>query len=84
MDLGIIESVGFVAEYEDIRGFLEVGGYQALSEADLHKILGYYCNPTLEKQSETNNHRITSSIIFERKKHYRMGIAFKPLVSTTS
>ena len=48
LDLGIVESVGFVAENENVGDFLKAGGHQSLREVDLHNLLGYYCDPKLD------------------------------------
>ncbi|CAG8974817.1 hypothetical protein HYALB_00000431 [Hymenoscyphus albidus] len=59
LDLGIVESVGFVAEHDEIRGFSEAGGNHKLTQVDLHKVLAYYCNPGLDQHSAMKSQVIT-------------------------
>jgi acyl carrier protein len=46
LDLGMVQSVGFVAENADVAARMTKQGYGALKEAELLALLDYWCNPT--------------------------------------
>lgn len=51
LDLGVILSVGFVAENADLLGNLRATGYTAIREEEFHAILEELCNPNMEISS---------------------------------
>ncbi|KAL8660772.1 MAG: hypothetical protein Q9202_006239 [Teloschistes flavicans] len=52
IDIGIMRSVGYVAERQEIVPWLETQGYMSLEENELHAILEVYCDPNLPVLSE--------------------------------
>ncbi|KAL9012268.1 MAG: hypothetical protein Q9173_002960 [Seirophora scorigena] len=52
LDIGIMRSVGVVAEHEEVSRWLELQGYMGLEEEELHAILEYHCDPRLPVLSE--------------------------------
>ena len=51
LDLGMILSVGFAAENDDVMGNLRASGFSAIREEEYLAILDYVCDPTLPLQS---------------------------------
>lgn len=51
LDLGMILSVGFAAENDDVMGNLRASGFSAIREEEYLAILDYVCNPALPLQS---------------------------------
>ena len=51
LDLGMILSVGFAAENDDVMGNLRASGFTAIREEEYLAILDYVCNPALPIQS---------------------------------
>ena len=51
LDLGMILSVGFVAENADLIGHLRTEGFSAMREEEFHAMLDDLCNPHLEQPS---------------------------------
>ena len=47
LDLGYLNSVGYVAEREDLADKMRAQGFLGVEEKEVHAILDYYCNPTL-------------------------------------
>ncbi|KAL8961754.1 MAG: hypothetical protein Q9193_001734 [Seirophora villosa] len=52
LDIGIMRSVGVVAEHEELSQWLELQGYMGLEEEELHAILEHHCDPRLPVLSE--------------------------------
>ncbi|KAL8652640.1 MAG: hypothetical protein Q9210_002566 [Variospora velana] len=52
LDIGLMKSVGVVAEHEEVFRWLELQGYMGLEEKELHAILEYHCDPSLPVLSE--------------------------------
>jgi acyl carrier protein len=51
LDLGIILSVGFLAENPDVMAQVRSTGFAAMREEELHAMLDELCNPHIEKPS---------------------------------
>lgn len=51
LDLGMILSVGFAAENDDVMGNLRASGFSAIREEEYLAMLDYFCNPALPLQS---------------------------------
>ncbi len=51
LDLGMILSVGFAAENDDVMGNLRASGFSAIREEEYLAILDHVCNPALPLQS---------------------------------
>ena len=47
LNLGVILSVGYVAEHERVKALLKGKGYLGISEDDYLALLDYYCDPRL-------------------------------------
>lgn len=47
LNLGVVLSVGYVAEHERVKTMLEGKGYMAVTEDDYLALLDYYCDPRL-------------------------------------
>ena len=47
LDIGIINSVGFVAERQEIMDSQLLTGLSGIEETQLHAVLDYHCNPAL-------------------------------------
>lgn len=52
LDIGLMKSVGVVAEHEEVSRWLELQGYMGLEEKELHAILEHHCDPSLPMLSE--------------------------------
>lgn len=47
IDLGAVESAGFLFEHPELASFLDSTGHVGMSEAELLALIEYYCNPNL-------------------------------------
>ena len=47
LDLGLVSSVGFVAEREEVVDSQLLAGLSRIEESHLHAVLDYHCNPAL-------------------------------------
>ncbi|KAL8947346.1 MAG: hypothetical protein Q9222_006365 [Ikaeria aurantiellina] len=52
LDIGLMRSVGVVAERKEVEDWLEMQGYMGVEEEELHAILDYHCDPDLPVLSE--------------------------------
>ncbi|KAL9020486.1 MAG: hypothetical protein Q9185_002259 [Variospora sp. 1 TL-2023] len=52
LDIGLMKSVGVVAEHEEVSRWLELQGYMGLEEKELHAMLEHHCDPSLPVLSE--------------------------------
>lgn len=62
LDLGMVESVGFVAENADVETRLTKQGYGKLKEAELLALLDYWCNPTHPRPSSPEEAQVVTGI----------------------
>ena len=51
VDVGVLKSVGYVAEQESIAKRLETIGYTTLDEKELHSVMDWACDPELSPTS---------------------------------
>jgi KR domain/Phosphopantetheine attachment site len=47
LDLGVLQSVGYVAERERLADLLQNQATQGIQESEFHSVLDYYCDPNL-------------------------------------
>lgn len=45
IDLGLVLTVGYAAERGSVTRVMEASGYEGLSEADIHALMEYWCDP---------------------------------------
>lgn len=85
LDLGMVQSIGFVAENADIATRLTKQGYGALQEAELLALLDYWCNPTHPLPSSPEEAQVVTGVAsWEELKRSRVSTPFwldRPLFS---
>ncbi|KAH6683357.1 fatty acid synthase S-acetyltransferase [Halenospora varia] len=59
IDLGAIESVGFLFERPELASFLESTGHMGMSEGELLALIEYYCDPSLPVSSLLKSQVVT-------------------------
>ena len=66
IDLGMVTQVGYVASRQNVQKALERDGLAEITEAELHAMLDYYCDPNLPLQSPMDSQLVvglkTSSV----------------------
>ncbi|MCJ1355407.1 MAG: hypothetical protein MMC33_005398 [Icmadophila ericetorum] len=59
IDLGMVLSVGFVAERENVKDYLTLQGYIGIREAELLAMMDYYCDSSLSVLSLLKSQVVT-------------------------
>jgi acyl carrier protein len=84
LDLGMVQSVGFVAENADVETRLSKEGYGTLKEAELLALLDYWCNSTHPLPSPEEAQVVTGIASWEELKTAGVSTPFwldRPLFS---